>query len=215
MTETINLKEIKTKTVHAYYEDGLWDIMMGFLMLASAFAPALHMTGGIHRIFWYFVFFGIGMVIWFLGKRYITAPRIGRVNFGPKLHGSRNLFIGFAIIAVLLTLFLVLVTISYKAAGLGPIPFSTALGGMAIPIGAGITAIIIIGWVAYHLKLNRVYIYALMFGTSIIAAEIMYKVVGVPWDGILTFGVTGTIIVLVGAGYLIRFVRKYSKPAGV
>ena len=210
MVEKINLQNIKTKTIHAHYEDGLWDIMMGFILFASAFAPAMHLFGGVHRIFWYFAFFGIGFAIWYFGKRFITTPRIGRVKLSTRIAGSRTLLLSVVSISVLLTAFLVILTASQNAAGIEPPAWFALLGGMIVPIGAGLFAIMIIGFVAYRLKLNRVYAYALMFGFSIMGAELLFNVVGSPLDGILTFGISGTVMVLVGLGYFIRFIKKYN-----
>jgi len=70
------------------------------------------------------------------------------------------------------------------------------------------------GIFAYITDFPHISIYGLIIGLGIIVAEILYKTVGTPLDGIITFGIPGLIILFYGLAILYRFLKKYPLPKG-
>ena len=87
MTTQLNLKEIERKAFRSTYQDGLWDIYQGGIVLSfTAFAGALSRPDQFDS--WQrFLIFVSGIALSYLafwaGKKYITLPRIGQATFGP------------------------------------------------------------------------------------------------------------------------------------
>lgn len=84
MSNQINLKEIERKAYLATFQDGLWDIMFGLVVVAMALFMYRPETGfrptnvalSVLTVF-------VANLLFQLGKRYITLPRMGLVKFGP------------------------------------------------------------------------------------------------------------------------------------
>lgn len=83
MSTQLNLKEIERKAFRSTYQDGLWDMYLGLVVVCMSifiYRPAdgysamniilsVLMITLAHGLFW-------------AGKKYITQPRIGQVRFG-------------------------------------------------------------------------------------------------------------------------------------
>jgi hypothetical protein len=87
MTTTLNLKELERKAFRSTYQDGLWDIYQGGIILSfTAFAGGLDAPDSLSSWQRFLLFMGgvgLSYLIFWAGKRYITLPRIGQVQFGP------------------------------------------------------------------------------------------------------------------------------------
>ncbi len=84
MVTQLNLKEIERKAFRSTYQDGLWDMYYGFIvvfMSISIYRPA----DGYSPMNIVLAILGILMAYCFFwaGKKYITLPRMGQVRFGP------------------------------------------------------------------------------------------------------------------------------------
>lgn len=186
MSREINLKELERKAWTSYFEDGLWDIFMGLLML----------TGGIRDLtdnLWSYLMVLAAVLVLPLGKKFITIPRIGRVKFGPARKVKRKKMAAVLIISVLATLALLLLPLSGVA--LPKIPISPI---MAISIA------LVFGLVAYYVDFRRLYAYGLLFATP----ELLWGLFGKPIGPIVP-KVSGIVILLVGLVVFMRFLRKY------
>ncbi|MBN2065627.1 MAG: hypothetical protein JW771_02335, partial [Candidatus Thermoplasmatota archaeon] len=78
MVDRLNLKEIEKKAYRFTFNDGLYDMTYGTLLVSIAVAPILR-----EMIYLGYIFFLIvpAPLIILLGKKYITIPRIGIVKF--------------------------------------------------------------------------------------------------------------------------------------
>ena len=84
MTENINLKEIERKAWKSCYQDGIWDIFLGLILLNFGIAPLMEEITGTTYLISYIILLVLGYIIFYGGKKYITVPRIGNVKFSPK-----------------------------------------------------------------------------------------------------------------------------------
>jgi len=86
MVANINLKELERKAFRSVFQDGLWDIFVGFLFTQFAVAPFLSEQG--LGDFWSSaVLFPVYMIVLacvMLLKKYVVAPRLGMVQFSKK-----------------------------------------------------------------------------------------------------------------------------------
>jgi len=190
MTEKMNLKEIEKKAYRFTFQDGIYDIMFGVLLVSFALAPIIREVIGLGYIL--FVVIPAPLIL-VLGKKYITVPRIGIVKFGLKRRDAYKKLVTISVILVIITFILLIMTITKTFPG----TLGTMLDGFAVPLIIGISTF----WV-----------YGLIIGVGIIVAEVLYKTVGTPLAGIITFGIPGILILFYGVLILSRFLRKYPLP---
>jgi len=205
MNEKINLKEIEKKTYRFTFQDGIYDIMFGVLLVSFALAPIIREIIGLG----YILFLAIpAPLIFTLAKKYITTPRIGIVKFGLKRQATYKKLVIISIILVSITFVLLIMTIT----NIFPGTFGSMLDGYAVPLVIGISTIIGMGVFAYIKDFPHLWVYGLIIGLGIIVAEILYKTVGSPLDSIITFGIPGILVLFYGVVVLFRFLRKYPLP---
>ena len=206
MAEHIDINEIEKKAWISTFQDGLWDIYFGLLIMGIGFS-------------WLGGFFGLPetldvlvtligwdigvLLIFFLGKKYITRPRIGFVKFG-KIRKKRNkylaLFIGF-MVAFTLTTFI------FTLLGM----FQLQIPGFMVMLLIGLLFITLpFSIIAYFLQLKRLYLYALLGGFGLFISELLRPILGAPYHDIIPFGGTGLVITITGIVILFKFLHKYS-----
>ena len=86
MNGSMDLKMLERNAWRSYHQDGLWDIYLGLLLwdLALLLNSSIEwIESDLVRYLAYLVLIGGAFLIFWAGKRFITAPRLGRVKFGP------------------------------------------------------------------------------------------------------------------------------------
>ena len=205
----IDLKALEKKVYRSFFEDGFWDIFIGMLILGLGFSWT--------RIF-FVIFEPLGLmimlIIWntitfliyYLGKKFITIPRLGFVKFGEKRKARQKrlkIFLSINVLFGVITFFLTF---------FGLLEF-LALGGSLTPLLIGLISFTIpFSIIAYFLGFNRLYIYSLVAGFSFFISELIFPILGSPLDSIIGIGIPGGIIVIIGLVYLYKFLHKYPKP---
>jgi hypothetical protein len=204
--KNISLKELEKKAYKSIFEDGLWDIFFGMIFLGFSLT-FIELNSEFEIVLKYFLIiapWNLGAIlILMLGKRYITIPRLGYVEFGPKRQKAKHK-LGYFIIINIMVFALLLA-----------LPLSGILGDLSLR--NSLTALLIgflIIWlplsvVAFILSFSRLYIYAIMGGISFYLTEILYPLVGEPFDAIISFGIIGGIMIIIGIALLVRFLQKY------
>lgn len=201
MIEKIDLKNVEKQTYRFTFSDGLYDMAYGSLLLFTAIAPILR-----EMIYLGYIFFMIlpAPLIILLGKRYISVPRMGIVKFNYNRSQSKNKIL--LMIAILFPLTVLMVVLT----SLGM--FQVKVGGYIVPLGAGLFALILLSSIAYILDYPHFYLYAVSIGLGIPLVELIEPIVGEPFDYIISFGISGTLILIYGAMTLIKFIKKYPIP---
>ncbi len=191
MVEDISLKEIQRKVYMSFFQDGLWDILLGLFMLGWGLAilTDLAFLPGV-------TFIGLYFAVWGVKKR-LTYPRIGYARFSAT--SRRRITAKFVIGGVAVLLVGVMVAVLW---GIGARPqwladyFPLIFNGMLAAI---------VCFIAYWARVNRFYLYAAL----VFLGAVFHLWLGVRWE----FGFIGAggIIVLIGLVILITFLRKYPK----
>lgn len=191
MSQDINLKQIERKAWTSYFQDGLWDIFFGLLLLTMG------IQGLIYNVWFTFVI-GAAVLVVLLGKKFITIPRIGKVKFGLKreVRQMKSIaVVGILVLAILIVLMLTLLGLDLPATG----------KGIRVAIQAvGFT--VVFGLIAYFMDFRRLYAYGLFFAIGSVLSELFDDPIGP-----IAFSVAGSIALLIGLVLLARFLRKYPK----
>ncbi len=191
MVSDVNFKEIQRKVYMTFFQDGLWDIFLGLFILGWGLAILTDGTylPGVMFIALYFIVWGV--------KKCLTYPRIGYARFSAA--SRRRITARFVVVGTLVLLLGLLAAILW---GIGRRPqwvadyFPLIFNGMLAAI---------VCFVAYWARVNRFYLHAAL----IFLGAVFHLWVGIRWE----FGFIGAggIIVAIGLGILISFLRKYPK----
>jgi len=206
LIEQIDVKEMEKRAWKSTFQDGLWDIYFGLIISGIGFS-------------WLGGFFGLpetvnvmvtifswdigAMIILFLGKKYITRPRMGFVKFG-QIRKKRNKFL--ALFLGLMVAF-TLITFIFTLVGM----FQLQMPGYLVMLLIGLLFITLpFSLIAYYLQLERVYLYAILGGLGLFISELLQPIIGAPYHDIITFGGIGLVITITGLIIFIKFLRRYS-----
>ena len=205
MSQNINLKELERKAWTSYFQDGLWDICLGLLLLAIAIS-ALLSDVGFSESLGMAIFIGVevlAMLVLWAGKRFITLPRMGRVRFGPKRKTKLNWVRVVLFISVLVGAGVFLVTSAMR--GNRPGWLNAAFFAPAVWV---VNALVVFSLGAYFLDFNRLYLIGVLYALPVPLDILFHKFASMD----LTFfaiGVPAIVILIVGLVILVRFLRDY------
>jgi len=201
MNEKIDLKKVEKQTYRFTFTDGLYDMAYGSLLIFIAIAPILR-----EILYPSYILFMVlpPSLIFLLGARFITVPRIGIVRFNQKRTKSRNK-IGL-LIAILFPITVVMVVLTYL--GL----YNIKVGGYIVPVGAGVFVLVLLSVIAYILDYPHFYLYAVSIGLGIPSAALLKPIFGEPLHYLISFGISGSLIFIYGTITLVKFIKKYPVP---
>lgn len=208
MSTTLSPKELERKAFRSTFQDGIWDIYLGLLLLLMGVSTALTRITELREnqlVLIMLISAVVIMAVFFLGKKYITAPRLGRAKFGEE----RKVKMKKVRLALSLSALLGLVLFF----GHGFIRDSVGgLPGWVIPLGLfGFSAVTVFSVGAYYLDFSRAYYfgwcYALAFPVGIFLQEYTQ------WGLAISYLVFSSIIIIPGIVLFFRFLREYPIPA--
>ena len=196
MSYELDMKEIERKAYRLYSEDGLVDIAIGAVILLWGVFLVTEPSGLIGML-------GLlAFAIWYLGKRFITIPRIGMIQSSQKMEKkSRNLIITLFVLGVIA---LGGVSIGVIFLGKPPINFSLSILGLVIAAGVSV--------LAYLVNASRLYAYAFLLFAAFTGGEILSQTITTIDAFALSVIIAGALILLSGLVLLVRFMRKYPVP---
>lgn len=206
---TIDLKQLERRAFTSTFQDGLWDIFIAVMALGFAVVPFINRV--IQDDFWssasvlplhFLVLIGV-----FLGKKYLTAPRLGSVKFAPARIRKMTRLGWLAFILLTLTAL---------------IGFIASQGILDRRVFQGIfaTGLILLaglGTMGLVLGVIRFVFYGILLFAAFVGGETLWHLGWPPasfahgWP--LTFGIAGTIILITGLTCLIRFLQSNPLPA--
>jgi len=207
VNDQVDLRGLEKRAWRSAFQDGFWDIFLGWLFLGlsiATFGDTFGLPAEVGSMIIMLCWNTIAVLFLILGKKFITIPRIGFVKFGAKRKKLKKRLLAFLIFNVFLAFLLLFVNISgfFK---------SLNIGGLTEPLVVGLLLITVpLSILAYFLEFNRLYIYAIFFGLGFFISELLYPLVGSPLDLFLSLGSVGIVVIFIGLVYLVLFLRKYS-----
>jgi MFS family permease len=205
VAQEISLAQIERRAWTSYFDDGLFDIFLGLVLLIEG-ASELLLDALPSRLWGYGVYailVGLaGLALW-ATKRFITIPRLGRVVFGPvrKARRRKTAFL------LLVQIIGGMVVLGMLVASLGHLP----LVGVAfakstlLALAVGIWVMVGVSLIAYFMDFGRGYLIALFYGLGFGGTELLNNPV------MLLLAAAATLVL--GAVVLVRFLRHERAPA--
>lgn len=205
MEPNINLKELERKAYRSFFQDGLFDIYLGLILIVGI-VPTLLYDIISAKVLVYGAYFGALLLVFLIHrafKKFITIPRIGRVKFGPARKAKQKKLIAIAIVSTIITASLVVLTIIVISNPklLGP----QLMGSTSLALFIGTFLIIIFSLFAYFRDFPRLYVHGILVAVGISSTILL--------DSPVTTLAAGGIILYIGMVILIRFLRAYPIPS--
>jgi hypothetical protein len=213
MPQNIDLKAIEKKVFTSFHQDGLIDLFLGFIMLVSILSSTLDASGvsdSVRIIIYLPLMVVLGPVLYMLGKRYITFPRMGYVKLGSKQKRKRRIVIFAIINAVLLTLVILTILLGNQTGKAG-----SFFGIKAEFWSSAIVTLIIIGifsLIALILMVPRFYLLGIIVGVSEPLYMLLTHFTNMKYVGVIAYGIPAVILLVMGTIILNRFIKKYPLP---
>jgi hypothetical protein len=145
----------------------------------------------------------IAVLFILLGKKYITKPRLGQVKFSKERKKRKKWLIVVLCVNVVFSVMIFILSITRNldqifVPGLFT-PLAIGLMGLTVPLSI----------VSFYLQVPRFYIYAVLGGFGFFFTELLYPLVGEPWDIVISYGSIAGFILTVGLIIFIRFFVKH------
>jgi hypothetical protein len=208
MSTNVNLEKLERKAWTSYFQDGLWDIYLGLLLLAMAIW-ALFSDVGFSESLGMAILIGLevlAMLVLWAGKKIITVPRMGRVKFGPKRKIKLSWIMVILFISVL--------------GGAGVFVAALAMRGnrlewlnaaFFLPAAWVVNAMVVFSLGAYFLDFSRLYLIGVLYALPVPLDMMFHEFADIDLS-FIAFGVPAMVILIVGLVMFVRFLREYPPP---
>ncbi|MFC1627704.1 hypothetical protein ACFL3H_01155 [Gemmatimonadota bacterium] len=209
MFALLSASELERRAFRSTFQDGIWDIYLGLLLLNMGLSVGLAQLlplKPLHLGAILFVVVIIVMIGFFLGKKFITAPRLGTVKFGAERQKKVKK------VRLVLSLSALIGLATFLGFGSLTEMFGN-LPGWIVPLGLfGVSAIVTFSLGAYYLDYTRAYLYgwcyALAFPFGIFLQE------STRFGFLISYALFSMVMIIPGTILLIRFIREYPIPVG-
>lgn len=205
MPENLDLQALERKAWTSYFQDGLWEIVIGTILLVSALSCALESAGvadGTRTAIYFPLMMVLPPLILTLGKWYITLPRMGFVKFGER-RMLNNMKLMIAIAATMgLNLVVWGVSTIHPEATRGPY-------GLALVTFDVLAIFCLIG---YYMDYKGFYVIAIIVALPYPVTYLLEHYTPYVPNDTLTYAIPAAILVAIGASALFQFVRRYGVP---
>jgi hypothetical protein len=184
------------------YEDGLWDILLGILLIGvgmSMWVEYLHIHVALFIAVVIPCTFASVLALW-AAKRFITTPRVGLVRLGAKGVTRVQKTTLILVLSLIVTLLVVCSLVTMLRIG-APIQGRTLVTVLSVKF------VIVFALAAWFLDFKRLYIWGLLYGSVLPSAMWLqsHTCVGFPIETIIAAG----IIIGTGVVLLIRFLKTH------
>ncbi|MBN2258634.1 MAG: hypothetical protein JW704_12605 [Anaerolineaceae bacterium] len=145
------------------------------------------------------------MILFILGKKHITVPRLGAVKFGIKRKRRKMILAAILSMTVLLMTMGVIAAPSWLHSEVDDLALR-GLMDLLVPLSAGLFVTVIIGVIAYFIEYYRGLYIAMLFGLGIY--------IDMTFDLPAAMLVFGVLAAIPGVILLLRFIKKYPIQSG-
>jgi hypothetical protein len=203
----LNLKELERKAFRSTYQDGLWDLYFGLIVICMSvfiYRPASGYSP--RNILLALCAMSVAYCLFWAGKKYVTLPRMGQVKFGARREmRKRTLVIVLGVVVFIQAAFVAFQMLSWANPVLGVtfnalLPAKAAGNLLVASVGAlfvGPSMIL----VAYFIDFPRGYFIAIMIALAVFLMIYLNR----PIYPIII----GVLIAIPGMVLFARFLQKY------
>ena len=205
MSPELDLKQLERKAWRSIFQDGLYDIFLGILILHMGFVYILSQSD-LETSIMTTLNMGIYLlvvVLLYVGKRFITVPRAGWVKFGPKRRGKLAWLFGVYFVMLVVVLAGTLFTLN-NGVNFLPEPVKNALSVSWLSI----FLLLFFGVPAFLLKYDRLYLIAVMFALPEPLMALFKGLWGIKL-GFFAYAVPALVVLVMGIIVLQRFIKTY------
>ena len=212
MSANLDLKDLEKRAFRSTFQDGLWDIYLGVLLLLMGGAP-LVISLGLESGGWLLAvdvaLVLLAVVAFWAAKKYITVPRIGQVKFGAKGKARQRRTSLVLFVSVVVGIALLLVQLAARGGRA-----DWALSDLLIPGVWVVNVLVVFGLAAYFMGFERLYLYGILYAVPVPLWLTSHRWTDIDL-GVAAFAVPAGIMILIGAVSFVRFLRDYPIPAEV
>ncbi len=207
MANQLNLKELERKAFRANYQDGLWDMYFGLIVICISIFVYRPETGySPVNVVMAICAMAVGYALFWAGKKFITLPCMGQVKFRAERRRRKVTMVIAMSIVVLLQVILFLFTLmvwahpEWSARYKSILPERNIMDLIVASIGALLVGPSMI-LVAYFKNFPRGYFFAVMMALAVFLMlflnQLVYPII------------IGILIALPGLVLFVRFLKKY------
>jgi len=201
----LDLKDLEKKAWKSFFDDGLWDIYLGLLLALMGISGAFDNTSlsedQVMMIYLGLMLF-VMLAFWF-GKRFIVAPRIGRVKFQAKKRRKIGIVLTISVIVGLVAWW-------FTAGMTNVSPEQRTNFKEIFPLVYALNVLIVFSVIAYFTSFERLYYIGILFALPVPIDQWLYDSYDINL-GYIAFLIPAVIIVGVGIWYFVRFLDNYPR----
>lgn len=205
MGEVADLKALETKVWTSYFKDGLWEIVIGTILMVSVLSSTLDAAGvgdDLRVAIYLPLMIVLPVLVFVLGKRYITLPRLGAVKFAPeRLVRRLRVFLGILLVMLL----------NLAAWGAGALSPGTVAPYFSIIVPLDVFLVFCI--MAYYFDHALFYLVGVLLALAEVAVQLLKSHTDIVYYGLIAYGIPAAILLAVGGTMLARFMLAY-RPEG-
>jgi hypothetical protein len=210
-----DLNAVEKKAFKATFEDGVWDLYLGVLLLPLIIFPLVRyalnadLTWAVLAMM---LIYGLGFAGFRWLKKHVTLPRLGMIKPGPARQKKLHILRMIGAVAALSVAALVLLTIfinTFARIAVFGISLQTVIFGIPL-IFWKFTFLAVIGaWLAaWLLDFPRLLLYGFLLGIAIPVDSVYFSETG--WMPLTCL--TVLLAVAIGSIQLVRFLKRYPLP---
>ena len=203
----ITLKELERKAFRSTYQDGLWDLYFGLIVICMSIFLYRPATGysPLNIVLMLASMIGSYALFW-AGKRFITLPRMGQVKFGEKrARRKKTMFLVLGAVVLIQVVFLVVQIVAWRNPEFGDTLNKFLQEKNAMDLAVATIGSLFIGpsmiLIAYFMDFPRGYFIAVMMALAVFLMILLNQ----PIYSIIV----GILIGVPGAVLFARFLKKY------
>jgi MFS family permease len=218
MSQILRLKEAERKAFRlSHSADGLYDAFLGLFIMLVSTLPWMDSTWLPSP--WNVVLVEGIALICLLGvlaiKKFVVAPRIGQVRYGPYRKKRLKRLAAIMVIMVFITVILFGLTLSaiylrepiWKNGPQWDLPLDP------VHTAAGVFILGIFCLIGYMNDYPRLYLYGGLFGAGYIVSTTIDDLIGIPFYWPCT--IVGVLVLMIGLILFSRFLKQYPISASV
>ena len=205
MNEKLDLKQLEQKAWRSIFQDGLYDIFLGVLIMHMGIVYLLSRSAldQVTRTSLNMGIYFFTVILLYLGKRYITVPRAGRVKFGKKRRSKLAWLTWVYFVGLILIMIGSLYVLNNEMNMLSE-PLKQALSVSWLSI----FFLLFFGVPAFILKYDRLYLIAVMFALPEPLSALFKSLLGIEL-GFIAYALPAAVVLVMGIRVLIHFIKTY------